>query len=38
VVILGSNFTTPNMLAIYGRVMTPAVDISNFGKPAKPFN
>ena len=38
VVVLGSNFTTPNILAIYGRAMIPAVDISNFGNHARSFN
>ncbi len=38
VVVLGSNFATPNLVSIYGRVMKPAVDFTNMGKRVKSFS
>jgi polyisoprenyl-teichoic acid--peptidoglycan teichoic acid transferase len=38
VVVLGSNFATPNLVSIYGRVMKPAVDFVNMGKRVKSFS
>lgn len=37
VVFLGSDFTTPSLLSIYGRVITPAVNINNLGVRVKAF-
>lgn len=38
VVVLGSSFTTPNLISIYGRVMKPAVDVERLGRPVKSFS
>lgn len=38
VVVLGSDFATPNLLSIYGRVMVPAVNVENLGKRVKSFS
>ena len=38
VIVLGSNFATPNLISIYGRVMKPAVNFENLGKRVKSFS
>lgn len=38
VVVLGSNFATPNLISIYGRVMKPTVNFENLGKRVTSFN
>lgn len=37
VVVLGPNFATPNIVSIYGRTITPAVQLDNLGRPVKSF-
>lgn len=37
VVVLGSGFTTPNLISIYGRVMKPAVDFKRLGRCVESF-
>ncbi len=38
VVVLGSDFTTPNLISIYGRVLRPAVDVQRLGPRVKSFS
>jgi hypothetical protein len=38
VVVLGSDFTTPSMTAIYGRMLEPAINVESFGKRVKSFS
>lgn len=38
VVVLGSDFSTPSIISIYGRVLTPAVNVDNFGKRVSSFS
>ena len=38
VLVLGQDFSTPNIYAIYGRVMKPAVEVESLGKKFKSFS
>ena len=38
VLVLGNDFVTPSMLAIYGRMLKPAIDVDSFGKRVKSFS
>ncbi len=38
VLVLGSDFATPSMMAIYGRMLKPAIDVDSFGKRVKSFS
>ena len=38
VIVIGTNFATPNLMSIYGRVMRPAVNVENLGKRVKSFS
>lgn len=35
VIVLGSDFVTPNLISIYGRLLQPAVDMDNLGEKCK---
>lgn len=37
VIVLGSNFATPNLVATYGRLLQPAVNLENLGRKGKSF-
>ncbi|MHB8896168.1 MAG: LCP family protein [Candidatus Geothermincolia bacterium] len=37
VIVLGSKFTTPPIVALYGRICTPAFDFDNLGAPVESF-
>jgi polyisoprenyl-teichoic acid--peptidoglycan teichoic acid transferase len=38
VVVLGSDFATPSLTAIYGRMIQPAINVESFGKRVKSFS
>jgi LCP family protein required for cell wall assembly len=38
VIVLGSDFATPSMTAVYGRMLKPAVNVDSFGKRVKSFS
>jgi hypothetical protein len=38
VVVLGSDFSTPNIISIYGRMLGPAVNVDTLGKRVKSFS
>jgi LCP family protein required for cell wall assembly len=38
VVVLGGDFATPGMTAIFGRILKPAINVESFGKRVKSFS
>ncbi|MBM3957736.1 MAG: hypothetical protein FJ313_06750, partial [Gemmatimonadetes bacterium] len=37
VIVLGTSFTTPVLVATYGRLLQPALNVESLGKKSKPF-
>lgn len=37
VIVLGTNFTTPGLVATYGRLLQPAIDLESLGKKGRSF-